>query len=77
MRVSAGILVFFIKSVMNTRTKKDSHPFGWLSFCVMAHRIEEGGGSCETSAKKCPVGIYSLGEGPFLQAGIQSGRWLE
>ena len=35
-------------------TKKDSQPFGWLSFFVMVQGLEEGGGSCETSAKKCP-----------------------
>ena len=39
-------------------TKKDSQPFGWLSFFVMVQGLEEGGGSCETSAKKCPVDTF-------------------
>ena len=35
-------------------TKKFSHPFGWLNFFICLAGLEEGGGSCKTSAKKCP-----------------------
>ena len=35
-------------------TKKFSHPFGWLNFFICVAGLEEGGGSCKTSAKKCP-----------------------
>ena len=58
-------------------TKKDSQPQGWLSFLVMGKRLEEGGGSCKTSAKKCPVDtFFSPGKSPSMPDGIRYGCWL-
>ena len=39
-------------------TKKEHHPIGWCSFLIMEKRLEEGGGSCKTSVKKCPVDTF-------------------
>ena len=59
---------------MFSRTKKEHHPIGWCSFLVMGKRLEEGGGSCKTSVKKCPVDTF-LARGRVLSKtdGIRCG----